>query len=372
VSSKGVGILGFGSCLPATVRGNDFWPSTFNPQEERQRRKNVVAVERSPRGDSNRLKPEIAAAIDALGADPFRGARLRHVIADDQEPSDLEAEACRKALQEAHVAPEQVDLVLVSSVVPDRLYPSNGPAIQAKCGLVNATAWSLDLGCASFQPQFIAASALVRTGTYSRILLVSSLAATRITDPADAVSVVFGDGAAAVVVGAVPDGYGVLGHWTRTDGSLREGIVHAPIVDGRPERRWDRVAGPIRLTSFDEESGKAAGLRSTEFCLEACSHALNAAGVRLEEVALFIANQSVGWLADACRRGLGLPPEKGIDTFAEVGNIGAAAIPFNLERAWRTRRLRDGDIVLLYSPGAGFTRGALVYRWIAPNQARAA
>jgi 3-oxoacyl-[acyl-carrier-protein] synthase-3 len=86
----------------------------------------------------------------------------------------------------------------------------------------------------------------------------------------------------------------------------------------------------------------------------------------MKDVALYVGNQSVGWFVDACRRGLGLPADKAIDTFGEVANIGAAAVLFNLERAHRTGRLKDGDVVLIYSPGAGFTRAAVAYRWKAP------
>ena len=150
----------------------------------------------------------------------------------------------------------------------------------------------------------------------------------------------------------MPAGQGQLGYYARTDGSLRDGIVFAPVVDGQPQRRWDRGCGPLRFASFDIDVGKRAGMMSTAFCRDACEGALRDAGVEMKDVALYIGNQSLGWLVDACRRGLGLPAEKAIDTFAEVGNIGAAAVPFNLERAWRSR-LHDGDLVLMYSPGAG-------------------
>jgi len=96
--------------------------------------------------------------------------------------------------------------------------------------------------------------------------------------------------------------------------------------------------------------------------------ALATAGLGIEDVDFFIANQSVGWLVDACRRVLGIAPEKTIDTFAEVGNIGPAVIPYHLERAWHEGLLHDGSVVLIYSPGAGLTRSAVVIRWCPPRQ----
>jgi 3-oxoacyl-[acyl-carrier-protein] synthase-3 len=268
----------------------------------------------------------------------------------------------------AGVGPRDIDLVLIHSLTPDRLMPSNGPAVQAKCELVNAAAWSVDVSCASFQPQLVAAAALIRSGMYRRILLVQSQAASRVVDYSTPGSTALGDGAAAAVVGEVPAGYGLLGHWFRTDGRLRDGVVFAPVVEGEPQHRWwDKNGGPTCFTSFDLQIGKSAGLRSTAFCREACLGALDAAKLSVDDVALYVGNQTLGWLVDACRRALGLPAEKAFETFSEVANIGAVAVPFNLERAHQTGRLRDGDVILMYSPGAGFTRAAAVYRWRAPR-----
>jgi 3-oxoacyl-[acyl-carrier-protein] synthase-3 len=369
IDAIGVGILGMGSYLPPRIRENDFWPSSFKPTDDGNRRKDFLAIERSSEGEKNEIAPEIAAAMARFEGDPFGGARRRHVIDDEADTSDMEAEAARGAMREAGVRPEEIDLVLVHSLPPDQVMPSNGPALQAKLGLVNAAAWSLDVSTASFLPQMVAATALVRSGMYRRILLVVSQAASRVVDYTTMGSLALGDGAAAVVIGEVPRGYGLLGHWTRTDGSLRDGVVLAPVTGGKPQRRWwkgDR--GPVCFTSFDLHLGKSAGLRSTAFCREACLGALAQAGLSLDDVAFYVGNQSLAWLVDACRRNLGLPAEKTIDTFAEVTNIGTSAVPFNLERAYRAGRLRDGDIVLMYAPGAGFTRASLVYRWRAPGQ----
>src|SRR5207245_2293270 len=106
--------------------------------------------------------------------------------------------------------------------------PFNAPAVQAKCELTRAAAWHLHVGCASVQPQLIAASALISSKVYEKILIVQSGATSRVVDYAAPVSAVMGDGATAAVIGALPYGYGILGHYTRTDGSLRDGVVYAP------------------------------------------------------------------------------------------------------------------------------------------------
>lgn len=362
--APGVGILGIGVALPPRVRDNSFWDGVLAPRDERQRRGDVLAVERRADGAPTDMPPEIAESIGALGDDLFRGAKLRHVIDDGVATSDLEAEAGRAALADAGVDPSQIDLLLVHSLLPDRLVPSNAPAVQHKLGLRRAVAWSLDAGCASFQAQLVSASALVRTGTFRHVLIVQSHTGTRAVDPKTPTSTNFGDGAAAAVIGEVPRGFGLLGHYARTDGSLREGIVLAPVASGAPVSEWwTPHGGAFQLASFATDSGKTAGLRAAEFCREACHGALRDAGISLDRVDLFVGNQSVGWFVDACRRALGLPPERTIDTFAEIANVGDAAILFNLLAARAGKRLRHGDILLLYSPSAGFTRTAAVVRW---------
>ncbi|MCS6915490.1 MAG: 3-oxoacyl-[acyl-carrier-protein] synthase III C-terminal domain-containing protein [Myxococcales bacterium] len=365
-----VGILGMGSCLPAHVRGNDYWEGKLRPRDEEQRRRDFVVVERTAEGTPAELPEEIRAAMAAYSDDLFRGARLRHVLGDDEEVADMEAEAARRALADAALDPQDIDLLMVHSPVPDAVSPYNPPTVQARCGLTAAAAFSLDLGCASFHPQLLAAAGMIRAGFIRKALLVMSFAGSRIMDEHRPDSVGLGDAAAALVVGEVPAGYGLLGHYMRTDGRMRDGVVIAPVANGSPQRCWWRAPGPFRLSSFDIAVGKQLGVRSTEFCREACLGALAASGLTLADVSFFICNQSLGWFVDACRRGLGLAAEQTLDTFAEVANIAAAAIPFNLERAHRTGRLRDGDIVLIYSPSAGFTRAASVYRWIAPERLR--
>jgi 3-oxoacyl-[acyl-carrier-protein] synthase-3 len=359
----GVGILGLGSFFPPQLRENSYWKDKIKRHDDEVKRQDLLAIERTATGGESRLPPEIRDAMAAMAHDPYRGARLRHVIDDEAEVSDMEAEACRRAMRDAQVRPDEIDLLIVYSMVPDRLQPSNAPAVAAKCELVNATAWSLDVGCATFQPQLLTSAALINSGVYRKILVVLSSAATRILDYSLPMSMGFGDGAAAAVIGKVPADHGLLGHFIKTDGSLRDAVVFAPIVGGEPQRRWDRVTGPTRFATFNLDHGKQSGVRSTEFCVDATLNALKNAGVGIDDVSFFLGNQSVGWLVDACRRALGLPAEKAFDTFPEVANIGGAAVVYNLERLYRAQRLKDGDIMVMYSPGAGFTRAAIVYKW---------
>lgn len=360
-----VGIIGLGTGVPEAIRPNSWWDGKLVPRDDRQRRGDALTLERSAAGETNPVPPEIVAAMAPLAGDElFRGSRSRRVLDDGLDSSDLEAEAARAAMEDAGVHPDEIDLVLVHSLVPDRLIPSNAPAVQDKCGLRNAVAWSLDVGCASFQAQLLASVATISSGLFRKALLVQSHLGSRSVDPRSPASPGFGDAAAAMVVGRVPAGYGLLGHWSRTDGSLRDGIVMAPVVDGRPVREWwTATGGAFQLASFAPDIGKSAGLRAPDYCREACGGALADAGLGIDAIDLYVGNQSLAWFVDACRRSLGLPDEKVVQTFDELANIGDAAIGANLLAARTAGKLRTGHTVLCYSPSAGFTRSAVVLRW---------
>lgn len=362
-SKGGVGILGLGVAVPPTVRTNAYWEGKLAARDEGYKRKEMLELERTVSGESVALPAAIAEAQKKLEGDPFRGARERRVLRDEDDVTDLEAEASRMALEDAGVKPEELDLVMVFSPIPDTINPGNAVYTHAKIGAVNATAWNFDAACASFLAQLIVADALVKAGSYQKILLVCSSSMSRVLDYGNLNSLYFGDGAAAAVIGAVPEGYGILGHWSRTDSSLREGVCITPVVDGQHTRRWDLAPGPLRLGSMDAAQGKRAGLKAVEFCNEACGHALSRAGMSIDDVAVYVGAQSLGWFVDACRRGLGLGDDQFIDSFAETANTTGAVIPTNLRTLRETGRLGEGDGVLMYSPGTGLTRVAVAYRW---------
>ena len=362
-SAFGIGVMGIGTALPPHIRTNDYWNGKLKPRDENQRKGDILVVERSARGEKAELPKEVREAM-ARHDDLFRGAVKRHILASDAEIADLEADACRRSLADAGVGPEAIDVLLCGSLIPDNLNPLNAPAVASKCGLSNAAAWNVEVGCASFQAQLVMGSSLIRSGLARYVLCVQSAAMSRMLDDAEPMSVGFGDGAAAAVLGPVGEGYGLLGTWTRTDGAMREGVVVGPVSCGKLEDRWwEGGKGPFRISTRDAAIGKSAGQNGPTYCKEACLAALAHAGLTTKDVSVFVANQSVGWFVDACRRMLELPEEKAIDTFPEIANIGGAAILFNLARARDTGRLRHDDVVLAYSPAAGFTRSAVVMRW---------
>ena len=357
-----VGIIGIGRAVPPHVRENDYWDDKIARRDETQRKGDILAIERKATGADTELSEAIKSSMAGLD-DLYRGAVKRHVLAPDAEVSDLEAEAARHAIADAKIDPNDIDVVLSHAMLSDLMIPLNGPIIQHKLGLKRAVAWNIEAVCASFQAQLVIATGLVHSGLYRNVLIVQSAAQSRMIDYAAPMSIGFGDAASAAVVSRVPDGYGLMGHYSRTDGSMRDGVVVTSVVDGEPRRDWWNGGGPLHITSFDRELGKSMGIQGPEFCKRTCLDALAAAETTIDQIDWFVCNQSVGWFVDACRKELGIPAEKAISTFPEVANIGATAIVYNLAELKKRERLKKGHRVLMYSPGGGFTRSAAVIRW---------
>ena len=350
------GILGLGTALPPTVRTNDFWSGPLAP---RARPGDLLDL-------GGGVPGEVARQIAALRADPFGGARLRHVLRDGELTSDLEVEAGRRAMADAGLEAADIDTLITFSLTRDMILPSNAPAVQAKLDLPHVFGMCLDVVCASSVTAASVAAAQVMAGFSRNVLCVFSSGASRTVDPAHPNAPAFGDGASAFVIGPVPEGFGVLGRYGRTEGRFRDAVVDAPYVDGQPQREWHRAAGPIRVGTFDLELARESGRAQMAFCREACEGALAQAGLTLADVDFFFGHQTTGWLNAALAESLGIGPDKTLHTFDEVANLGSANMPFNLHRAVKSGRVRHGDVVLAYAPGAGITATSVVLRWHSP------
>ena len=359
-------IRGLGAAFPPTVRLNDAWPKDFGQRLKEQSKRDFTTLEVAKDGSGVRLDSAISTAMAPYIDDPFRGAVRRRVLAPGETASELEALAARRALDDAGVKAKDVDLAFIVSHLPDLAQPTNGPALQANVGLERAMVLSADVACASFLAHWVLADGLLRTGAARTILAVQSVTMSRFLDLNLPASVHMGDGAsAAVFTLADEDGRGMMSHWARTDGSLRDAIVLTYADErGVPSRTFDRDSGrPLTFTTLDPEVGKRAGIISAKWCREASLAALELAGHGIGDIAYFFGPQSIKWLPDACRLSLGLEKEQAPDSYDEVANISASTIPYNLLLAREQGLLREGTLLLLYAPGVGMHRIASVVRW---------
>lgn len=257
----------------------------------------------------------------------------------------LAAEAAERALKVAGVAPEEVDLLMVSTNTPDEPVPATAARVQAALGL-RCGVFDLNSGCSGFVYGLIAADGMVGRGL-RRALVVASDRVSRIVDPADrGTAILFGDGAGAVVLEAADGPSAVAGYDLGADGRLGD-LIHQQhggtvVMDGHEVFRR-----AVRAT-----------VRSAELALER-------SGVAVADIALFVPHQANLRIMEAVASRLGVERDRMVVVVDRTGNTSSASIPLALAEAADAGRLRPGDRVLLSGFGAGMTWASAVLRWTA-------
>ncbi|MEO7427931.1 MAG: beta-ketoacyl-ACP synthase III [Acidimicrobiales bacterium] len=255
----------------------------------------------------------------------------------------LGIDAARQAMERAGVTGDDIDLVILCTSTPDEAMPASASVIQQALG-VRGGAVDMNAACSGFVYGLVAADGFLRAGL-QRVLLIGSETMSRIVDWDDrSTAILFGDGAGAVIVER-GDGPGrLLGFDLGSDGSLRH-ILHA------------EVGGTIEM------DGPEVFRRAVRVMVDSGRAALTAAGVTVDELALFVPHQAnTRIIASACAK-LGIDAERTADILATTGNTSAASIPMALADAANAGRIAAGDLVLVIGFGAGMSWASAVIEW---------
>ncbi|WP_084000289.1 3-oxoacyl-ACP synthase III family protein [Actinomadura kijaniata] len=290
------------------------------------------------------------------------GIRTRHVAGDAQAASDLAAVAARRALEAAGLRPADLGLIVLGTSTPDELGPSTACRVQALLGATGAAAFDVAAACSGFVYGLQAAVGWLATqrGAAPYALVIGVEVYSRFLNHRDrATAALFGDGAAAAVVGPVPAPYGVLSLTLGSDGT-RAGDVLIPAGGSRLPATPDTLATAGHTIHMD---GRAVREFITATLPRLVDEGCQAGGVKPADLALVVPHQPnpklVAALADRC----GLDPDQLVIAGSDVGNIGAASLPYALDRAVRTRGIAPGELVLLAGFGAGMTWGHALISW---------
>jgi 3-oxoacyl-[acyl-carrier-protein] synthase-3 len=358
------GIIGLGLWVPDEVRFNDAWPESFarafREQREARRARDFTDIER--KNASRPFDELFVKHALAFDDDPFKGATRRHVAPPDISTIEGDAEAARRALRDAHVDPADVDLVLSSAVLQEKLVPSNGPAIQDLVGCKNAPGIGVESYCSAALAQLDLASGLVDSGRARHVLCVQSHQLNRINDLELPTSPIFGDAAAAYVVGPLPGGRGVQRVVRGGDGSLAGAVTHA--FKDTPGATWWKDARPPVVPGIDDlAAARHLARHALAYPIETIRDLCKEAKVSIDAVAAIAMIQPLAWYQRAVADGLGISPERIPSTYDRIAHVGGAAIVANLLEARAVGLIRDGAPVVLYAHGAGITRYAALLRW---------
>lgn len=287
------------------------------------------------------------------------GISFRRIGPENACTSDMAAEAARKALENARLSPEEIDLIILASASPDMIFPSTACILQNKIGASNAAAFDIQAGCTGFVYALTCAAQFIISGFYKNILVVGAEMLSRITDWEDRnTCVLFGDGAGAAVISEVERG-GVLSSYLGADGSGADLLV-LPAGGSKEPASIDTVK---KRRHFIRMNGNEVFKFAVKILEEAARKATEKANFSLHDVDYIVPHQANIRIIDAAVKRLKFPREHVIMNLDRYGNMSSASIPVALDEAYRDKKIKKGDKILLVGFGAGLTWGANLLEW---------
>ncbi len=285
------------------------------------------------------------------------GIRQRHVAAADEPTSRLALYAAKAALADTGLKASDLDLVIVATSTPDFTFPAVATQIQAELGMITGAAFDVQAVCSGFVFALATADKFLASGSHRRALVIGAETFSRLLDWTDrATCVLFGDGAAAVVLearhgeGTALD-RGVLTSHLRSDGRHRKKLY----VDGGPSTT--QTTGHLRM------AGREVFRHAVGMVTDVVTAAFEATGTSATDLDWFVPHQANRRIIDASAEKLGIAPDKVIVTVDLHANTSAASIPLALTVARDDGRIKQGDLVMIEAMGGGFTWASALIRW---------
>jgi len=289
------------------------------------------------------------------------------VCAADESTADLAEHAARRALDDAGLAPADVDLLIVATDTPEYVSPATSAVVQARLGAWGAGTFDVNSACAGFVTALDIAWKYLRADErYARVLVVGAYAMSKFVDPMDKkTATIFADGAGAVVVEATGDAPGVLASELFADGRLSGGMGVFAGGTREPITSDVLAAGYRNRLRFVEKYPPSA---NEEGWPRITRSVLGRLGLAPADVDLWLWTQVNRSTIRAVMGTLGEPEHKAHTVMGKWGYTGSACLPMALDDAARAGRLRDGSLVVLTGSGAGFSMGCVALRWRAPDE----
>ncbi|WP_188396844.1 beta-ketoacyl-ACP synthase III [Sporomusa sp. GT1] len=288
------------------------------------------------------------------------GIRERRIASPDMATSDLATRAAEKALIDAGVTADEIDLIIVATATPDMSFPSTACLVQANLKASRAAAFDLAAGCSGFVYGIVTGSQFIKAGLYKKVLVVGAETLSKILDWTDRnTCVLFGDGAGAAVLAETEAGYGIIGAQLGADGSGGD-LLKLPAGGSRNPASSETVTQKMH---FVHMNGNEVFKFAVKIMGEAAIQALEHAGLSANDVDCLIPHQANNRIIQSAAKRLKLPMDKVMVNVDKYGNTSAASIPIALEEAVHGGKIRQGDIVVLVGFGAGLTWASAVIKW---------
>lgn len=284
------------------------------------------------------------------------GIERRHIAAEGQTTCDLGYAASQKAIEMAQIDPQSIDLIIVATTTPDKIFPSTACLLQQRLGIKGCPAFDVQAVCSGFVYALSVADQFIKTGMSKCALVVGAETLSRITNWQDRnTCVLFGDGAGAVILQASNEA-GILSTHIHADGEYEE-LLHVP-------------SGPSKLPQTDEVAERTMSMKGNEVFKVAvntlskiASETLEANQMQKEDLDWLVPHQANLRIINATARKLKLTAKQTVVTVNKHANTSSASIPLAFDEAVRDGRIQRGQVVLMEAFGGGFTWGSALMKY---------
>ncbi|MCX0366359.1 beta-ketoacyl-ACP synthase III [Clostridium perfringens] len=282
----------------------------------------------------------------------------RRYISLDENTSDLAVEASKKALSQARLSAEEIDLIIVATVTPDNFTPSTACIVQEKLGAKNAWAFDINAACTGFIYALKLGRSLIRSGEANNALIIGAETLSKALNWEDRGScVLFGDGAGATVLTSTEEDCGIKCVNVKSDGSKGDSLViqglplNSPFKDGREVSE-----------NYINMNGREIFKFATKVMEESIVEILEKENIKIEDIDAIIPHQANLRIIDYVVKRLGIPREKFITNLQNYGNTSGASIPIALCESIDEGNLKKGDNIIMVGFGGGLTWGAALIK----------
>jgi len=287
------------------------------------------------------------------------GIKERRIARGDETTSDMATEAAKRALADAKLKPEDIDLIIVATITPDMFFPATACLVQQKIGARQVPAFDISVACSGFIYGIAIANQFIKSGTYKHALVVAAEKLSSITDWQDrSTCVLFGDGAGAAVLGPVDKG-GILSVYLGANGSQGE-LIKLPAGGSKIPASHKSVDERLH---FIKMSGTELFKHAVKIMADAAREVTSPLGLTAADISLVIPHQANMRILSAVAKRMGLTEDKIYFNIAKYGNMSAASSAVALVEAVQEGRIKKGDKILLDAFGGGLTWGAMVIEW---------